>query len=469
MRTQTVLLPAATLVALLGAAMLPARAAPESSGSLKGIVERVEGGRFQVDSAWVEPARGAGFRGTARSVDRIRVGDWAVVDGRWIGGGVFQARGIKISHAFPGHSFQNRLARQGLQEAQKLETGKKAYTDAAVEGYVRGIGLSVVPAWAGTAFRFQFNVIADPTLNAFALPDGSIFVHTGLLARIENDAQLASILGHEVAHVTERHGAQGYKKQFTTFLPAVIGAEVVGYEISKKTDNPFLRIATQLGLSLTLNAAVNGYGRTHEDQADRVGLRYAVEAGFDPSSAPRVWEVFNRTYGDQSKLENFFYGNHSTNRVRKENQEREIRRHYSDPAGLRISRPTNEEGCQLAMLALTRENAVLDFEAKRYEIARAGFDRVLRHRGSDPVAHTYLGRIALVSETPDRFAQAEVEFRKAIEGDPDYPDAHRELGHLLASQRKREEARREFQTYLNLAPADDRERKAVEKEIRKLS
>ena len=469
MRTRAALLAAATLVALLGAATLPARAAPESSGSLKGIVERVEGRRFQVDSAWVEPARGAGFRGTARSVDRIRVGDWAVVDGRWIGGGIFQARGIKISHDFPGHSFQSRLARQGLQEAQKLEKGQKGYADAAVEGYVRGIGLSVVPAWAEKTFRFQFKVIADPTLNAFALPDGSVFVHTGLLARVENDAQLAAILGHEVAHVTERHGAQGYKKHLTTFLPAVLGAEVVGYGVSERTDNPFLQIATQLGLSLTLNAAVNGYGRTHEDQADRVGLRYAVEAGFDPSSAPRVWEVFNRTYGDPSKLENFFYGSHSTNRVRKENQEREIRRHYSDSARLRISRPTNEEGYQLVMLALTRENAVLDFEAKRYEMAGAGFGRVLRQRGSDPVAHTYLGRIALVSEKPDRFVRAEIEFRKAIEGDPSYPDAHRELGHLLASQEKREEARREFQTYLKLAPTDDSERKAVEKEIRKLS
>src|SRR5207249_4619114 len=164
--------------------------------------------------------------------------------------------------------------------------------------------------------HFQFSVISDPTLNAFALPDGSIFVHTGLLARVENDAQLAAILGHETAHVTQRHGAQGYKKQMTTFLPALIGAEVLGERASRRTDDPFLQAMTQLGLSLAMSAAVSGYGRTHEDQADRVGLRYAVEAGYDPSAAPRVWEIFNETYGDPSKLENFFYGNHSTNPVR---------------------------------------------------------------------------------------------------------------------------------------------------------
>ena len=120
---------------------------------------------------------------------------------------------------------------------------------------------------------------------------------------MENDAQLAAILGHESAHVTERHGAQGYKKQLTTFLPVVIGAEVVGMKVGGQTDNPFAQMATELGLSLAVSAAVSGYGRIHEDQADRVGLRYAVEAGYDPAPAPRVWDIFNETYGDESKVE----------------------------------------------------------------------------------------------------------------------------------------------------------------------
>src|SRR5262249_31822839 len=264
--------------------------------------------------------------------------------------------------------------------------------------------------------------------------------HTGLLARVENDSQLAAILGHEVAHVTERHGARGYKKQMSTFIPVMLGAEVVG-SAATQNQNAFVKTATALGLGMSVNAAVNGYGRAQEDQADRVGMRYMVEAGYDPTPAPAVWDIFNKTYGDQSKVENFLYGNHSTNAKRKKNQTEEIRRHYSDPASLKITRPVNEEGYQKAMLPLTRDNAVLDFEAKRYPLAQEGFERVLRLQREDPLALTYLGRIALASsEDPSRFAAAEGRFRSATAADPKYPDAHREMGRLLASQKKNSEA-----------------------------
>jgi predicted Zn-dependent protease len=443
--------------------------AAEGADHLKGIVERVEEERFLADSAWVQPSKQTRFTGSARNVGRIRVGDWADVEGSW-SGGVLQAGRIKTSHDFPGHTFQDNLARQGLQEAGKIEKSKKAYQNPEVEAYVRNIGLSVVPEWATKEFHFQFNVLSDPTLNAFALPDGSIFVHTGLLARVENDAQLAAILGHEAAHVTERHGAQGYKKQMTTFLPAVIGAQVVGMKVSRQNDNPFVQLATQLGLTLAVSAAVSGYGRTHEDQADRVGLRYAVEGGYDPAPAPRVWDIFNETYGDESKVENFFYGNHSTNQVRKRNQEREIRRHYNDPGTLPTPRPVNEEGYQLAMLSLTRDNSVLDFEAKRYKLAATGFERVLRLRKDDALSHTYLGRIALAApDLPRSTQEAEAHFRAALQADPKYPDAHREWGRLLASRKQHAEAREELKRYLELAPADARDRKDVESELKKIS
>jgi predicted Zn-dependent protease len=456
---------------LLFALMAPAPGlllSAESGDTFKGIVERVEAGKFLVDSAWVQPARGARFTGDARSVGRIRVGDWAVVEGRW-SGGVFQASRIKVSRDYPGHTFQPNLSKQGLSEAEKLKGSKNAYKNPEVEAYVRDIGMSVVPEWSKKQFNFQFQVISDPSLNAFALPDGSIFVHTGLLARVENEAQLAAILGHEVAHVTERHGAQGYKKQMTTFIPAIIGAEVAGAKVSDKSDNPFVRMATQAGLTLAVSAAVSGYGRTHEDQADRVGLRYAVEAGYDPAPAPGVWDIFNQTYGDESKIENFFYGNHSTNKVRKGNQQGEIRRHYDDPSLLHVTRPVNEERYQVTMLSLTRDNAILDFEAKRTNLARSGFQRVLRYRKNDAPSRTYLGRIALASDTPTREADAEAQFRLAIQADPKYPDAHRELGRLLASRKRNAEAKGELRKYLDLAPADAKDRKDVEKELRKIS
>ena len=82
MRRLSLLVFLATAPILTLTAPPPAHAALESGDRLKGIVERVEAGRFLVDSAWVEPGRGARFQGTARNVSRIRVGDWAVLDGR---------------------------------------------------------------------------------------------------------------------------------------------------------------------------------------------------------------------------------------------------------------------------------------------------------------------------------------------------------------------------------------------------
>ena len=448
--------------------MGPMLEAAESVAKLKGIVEKVEAGRFVVDSAWVVPRKSTSFVGKARNVGRIKAGYWAEVSGSWGEGGILRADRIETNEDYPGHTFQNTLTSQGLSEAEKIGKSGKTYNNPEVVAYVRNIGASVVPEWARSEFKFQFGVISDPTLNAFALPDGSIFVHTGLLARIENDSQLAAILGHEVAHVTQRHGARGYKKQMTTFLPAMIGAQVVG-SIATKDQSAFVKTATAFGLGLTVNAAVNGYGRSQEDQADRVGMRYMVDAGYDPAPAPEVWDIFNQTYGDQSKIENFFYGNHSTNSKRKKNQREEIRRHYSDPAAVAISRPVNAKGYQKVMLPLTRDNAVLDFEAKRYPIARAGFDRVLTNRPDDPVALTYLGRIALAgSEEPGRFSEAEAKYRKAIAAEPKYPDAHRELGKLLASQNKASEAKSELRKYLELAPSDAPDRGEVASQIGKL-
>ena len=454
--------------AILALLVLTPAFAGGSSRKLQGIVERVQADRFLVDSSWVVPASGALFTGKARQVGRIKTGYWAEVDGKWREGGIFRADRIKTDEDYPGHTFQGQLKSQGLQEADKIGKGKQAYTHPEVVAYVSNIGMSVVPEWAKSQFKFRFGVIRDPTLNAFALPDGSIFVHTGLLARVENDSQLAAILGHEATHVTQRHGARGYKKQLTTFLPAMIGAEIVGTAVGDDK-NSFVKAATALGLNLTLSAAVNGYGRSQEDQADRVGMRYMVEAGYDPTPAPRVWDIFNETYGDQSKVENFFYGNHSTNAARKKNQQEEIRRHYSDPAALKITRPVNEEGYQKAMLPLTRDNSMLDFEAKRYPLAKAGFERVLRHLPEDPASLTYLGRIALLSsDQPGRFPEAEERFRKAIQSDPRYPDAHRELGRLLASQKKRSEAKAQLKQYLDLAPVDAPDRRDVRAELAKL-
>jgi hypothetical protein len=119
------------------------------------------------------------------------------------------------------------------EEVAKLKQQLQPIQDPELQGYVEKVGKSLVPGWVDpNVYRFNFSIIADPSLNAFALPDGTVVVHTGLLAALENEAQLATVLGHEIAHVTHRHGYRGYKHQSGKMkwlqLGALVGGVVVG-------------------------------------------------------------------------------------------------------------------------------------------------------------------------------------------------------------------------------------------------
>ncbi len=449
-----------------------------STEKVRGIVERVSPEGVTLDSISLKLDKDGRVTGDVKDLSQAKVGFWAEAEGRWTKGGLFETSRLKMRRDAPGASYAESLTESSLKEAKKLDGSDKIYKNAPVTEYVRKVGMTLVPDYAWGHQSFSFEVIRDPSLNAFAMPSGAIYVHTGLLARLENEAQLATVLGHEISHVTQKHGQRHYKASVTAMIPAQIGAIVLGVELQRRTDNPLQQLMVGLGLQLGLSAAVNGYGRTLEDQADRVGLRYAVEAGYDPAEAPVVWDIFNDTSGDEGKIENFFYGNHATNAVRKENLETEIQRHYQAPregdaAGAAPSPPpariVNEEAYQATTLDLVRDNAVEDYNLKRYRLASKGFDRVLRHRPGDPVAHHYTGLVILATdEGADAKERALAAFVKALSLAPDYAEAHRDLGFLYASMSRPADARGHLQRYLDLAPADAKDRKDVEKALRKL-
>jgi predicted Zn-dependent protease len=99
-----------------------------------------------------------------------------------------------------------------------------------------------------------------------------------------------------------------------------------------KLSNPLARTAAQQAASLSVVTFGNVYSREYEDQADRVGLRYVYEAGYDYKKAPVLWRRFAEKYGDQDKVSNFFFGDHSTSAKRASSLEKEIARNYSNPA-----------------------------------------------------------------------------------------------------------------------------------------
>lgn len=188
---------------------------------------------------------------------------------------------------------------------------------------VRDIAASLLPPYTRHD-DFRVYVVENDDWNAMAAPNGSIYVFTGLLREMDDD-EVAIVLGHELAHATHEHGRKGFKRQI-----AVMAGMVAGIAAAEGIDNRTARVATQVGLVLMASAFRSGYGRAHEDQADRVGLRYAYEGGYDVGKAPFLWERFARKYGNGNAVVNFFFSDHSRSRLRAESARREIAWNYAN-------------------------------------------------------------------------------------------------------------------------------------------
>jgi len=199
---------------------------------------------------------------------------------------------------------------------------------------------------------------------------------------------------------------------------------------------------------------VNGYGRELETQADDGGLASLVRAGYDPKEAPKVFQLLFKTYGDQTKIENFFWGNHPTNQERIARYDQLLSTQYRQ-AAQEPGRVVNTEDFQRRTRVLVRENALLDIEAGRYELARTQLEKVLKIQPNDPKAHYYMGELYRRSvKDAGGIREAIREYLLALQYDPDYAAPHRELGLLYFKRKDKELAREHLKRYLDLAVRD---------------
>ncbi len=157
----------------------------------------------------------------------------------------------------------------------------------AVQRYVAQVGRELAAVSHRPNLTYHFTVLDSPILNAFALPGGYVYVTRGLLALLNSEAELAGVIGHEIGHVTARHGVTRYTQQ-------------AGYQLLRG-----LAIALEPGLAnwtqlsdIAFTAAVRGYGRKEELQADELGLEYAAAAGYDTGELHHFFEALQRQERD---------------------------------------------------------------------------------------------------------------------------------------------------------------------------
>ena len=359
------------------------------------------------------------------------------------------------------------------QEEEKLAKLGKRWDDPLLEEYLSSVAAKLVPEEARQAGApaVRIVVLKDPTLNAFTMPNGKVYVHTGLLSRLQNESQLAMILGHEVTHVTNRHALKfnrdpRNKQIFFTMagIAAALGVAVApgqpprqGYYVSAEVLRTTSNIFLGLGLQLAFIAAVNGFGRDLEREADREGLERMVAAGYDPREAPRVFELLRDDHGDGSRLEDFFFGNHPRLDERIANTRELLETHPPPPDASVLA--ANVEDFALRTRTVVRENAALDIRAGRFELAKAQLDRVLR-LAPDPTTHLYVGdlyrlqaqRAKNPADKPLLLGQAREAYERAAQLDATFPDPFRQLGLLYYQSKDPEKAMAAFRAYLGLKP-----------------
>lgn len=172
----------------------------------------------------------------------------------------------------------------GATEAKKVVETSKVSTDKVLQARIKRIGERIAAVSGHSEYSWEFTVIEDDTLNAFCLPGGKVFFYTGILKVTENDDQIATVMGHEIAHALARHGAERLSMQ----TASNVGAQVLAAALNVPSQYQSLYsqaygVTSQVGLILP-------YSRKFENEADQIGVYLMWKAGYNPQQALKFWE-----------------------------------------------------------------------------------------------------------------------------------------------------------------------------------
>ena len=363
---------------------------------------------------------------------------------------------------------------QSRDEEKQLLDKVSLYEDPLLESYLQGVVTRLTPRGMADnpAVHYRVRVVEDPTLNAFAYPHGAIYVHTGLLARVENEDQLATVLGHEMTHVEGRHMLRyqraAHNKEIGFSVAAVAASVVVAGVAGDAADHGhwgeavatdiFGNLMVGLGLHLALLASVNGYGRGLETEADEGGFAKMATAGYQLNEAPKVYEALKDDHGEQKKLEAFFFGNHPRLTERVENSKHYATTHTAAAATDR--KDIDPDLFARRLRPVVRDDARLNIQLGRFKIAEAELQKAKAWMPEDPVTHAFIGHLRLAQAEAEKDEKAHRRlrseagdaFREAVRLGPKVAGVHRDLGLFLLAEKDEKNACRELRHYLELAP-----------------
>lgn len=327
---------------ILGLLMLAARPASATDEvKIEGYLEFRKEATLIVDGQRVRAGSRTRFKGSgkARSVETIPLGYEIEVKGERRKDGSVKASEIEAKPN--GKSYFEDDVMSATDEAEKAYVRANKVFSKTADGQEQVVGALITtgpqverakrivervrPPYVEPS-RVRLYVVDNKEWNAMAMANYSIYVYSGLMADMDDD-ELAIVLGHEIAHATHEHSRRQASRGVLGGIAGAVTALGAG-----QIKNEVGRTAAGMAGALGVSAFNNSYSRDQEDQADRAGLRYVYESGYDYRKAPGLWRKFAAKYGDGNKIENFFFGDHSLSKQRATDLEREIRNNYRDAA-----------------------------------------------------------------------------------------------------------------------------------------
>jgi predicted Zn-dependent protease len=330
---------------------------------------------------------------------------------------------------------------QALMEAaradeKRLEQSDALYRDSKLEAYVNQVAMRLVATVPEKDGGFRVKVIKDPHLNAFTYPDGFCYVNTGILARLENEAQLAALLAHEIAHYVNHHAINGITR--LQHQPDVAAHDLAGKDTASSALVP-----------QSIECTWSGYRHEAELEADREGLKLMIRAGYNPYEALRLFEHLAEEMAREKYHEPLFFGSHPRLQTRIEKCS-EFLSSIDPTRGFRLN-SENRFGFMLRDVIL--DNIALDIQAGRFAQARQASERFLATYSDDARVYYFLGEIyRQLGRDRDESNRAESFYKRAIDLDAGYPEPHRALGLMYYKAGQSQQARPYLEASVLLAP-----------------
>ena len=398
--------------------------------------------------------------------------------------------------AFTLASDEALLWERAAREHRQLSASVGLHRDPVLEAYLADVAHRLLPPGTREAgVSPTVYVLINPSLNAFAYPTGAIYVHSGLLARLDDEAQLATVLAHEIAHVVHRHAIRHLRQERNKDLwkriavvttPLVVGPLLAPLGIGVSGTNPVMLLqrpsvedfltdqaldsSLQLAArrpaqgrydqtialfartqpQLAVLASVRSYQPSLLQEADQFTIEALARAGYDPAAADRTLARLHAAASAQVVQEPFWWGRPTVYEARRQSLQKALAA-LPPPAHRPVPQVSRGGPYPERIRLLLRENALAELRVGRTDEAIAQLDRALSLHPNDPVAHYYRGRAyAAKGGDGDELHQAVDAYITATQVDAGFAEAYRELAMTYTKLGEVERAAEARQTYLSL-------------------